>query len=55
MRRARVDTEDNVRIQVPNSQILNGVVENYTLNPLRRVEVIACPERRQSPSSSRAA
>jgi hypothetical protein len=36
----RVDTEDNIRIQVPNSQILNGVVENYTLNPLRRVEVM---------------
>ncbi len=36
----RVDTEDNIRIQVPNSQILNGVVENYTLNPLRRVEVL---------------
>jgi small-conductance mechanosensitive channel len=35
-----VDTEDNIRIQVPNSQILNGVVENYTLNPLRRVEVM---------------
>jgi small-conductance mechanosensitive channel len=36
----RVDTEDNIRIQVPNSQILNGVVENYTRNPLRRVEVM---------------
>ena len=42
-------------IQVPNSQIFNGVVENFTLNPLRRVEVFVMTSTASSVSDTRAA
>ena len=35
----RIDTFDNRRVIIPNSQVFNGVIENYTFNAVRRVDV----------------
>ncbi len=35
----RLDTFDNRRIIIPNSQVFNGVIENLTFNPVRRVDI----------------
>ncbi len=35
-----LDTGDNVRIIIPNSQISSDVVKNYSFNPTRRVDLV---------------
>ncbi len=35
----RIDTFDNRRVIIPNSQVFNGVIENVTFNPVRRVDI----------------
>jgi len=35
-----LDTGDNVRIVIPNSQISSDVVKNYSFNPTRRVDLV---------------
>lgn len=44
-----------IAAQVPNSQIFNGVIENFTLNPLRRVEVFIMTAPTESVPETRAA
>ena len=34
-----LDTLDNRRIFVPNSEVIGGTIENYTRNPVRRVDI----------------
>lgn len=35
----RLDTFDNRRVIIPNAQVFNGVIENVTFNPIRRVDI----------------
>lgn len=35
----RIDTFDNRRVIIPNAQVFNGVIENVTFNPIRRVDI----------------
>lgn len=35
----RLDTPDNVRITVPNSEVFGNVIKNYHANPTRRVDL----------------
>lgn len=34
-----LNTLDNRRIFVPNSEVIGGIIENYTRNPVRRVDI----------------
>jgi small conductance mechanosensitive channel len=36
-----LDAPDNVRVIVGNSQVLGGVIQNFSTNPSRRVELVA--------------
>ncbi|HTL46641.1 MAG TPA: mechanosensitive ion channel domain-containing protein [Verrucomicrobiae bacterium] len=35
-----LNTADNVRIIIPNSQIMGNTIKNYSCNPLRRVDLV---------------
>jgi len=35
-----LSSPDNVRIIIPNSQILSGNIDNYSVNPTRRVDLV---------------
>lgn len=50
----RMDTFDNRRIIIPNSQVFNGVIENFTYNPVRRVDINVGVEYRTDLAKARA-
>ncbi|RME26691.1 MAG: mechanosensitive ion channel family protein [Deltaproteobacteria bacterium] len=36
----KLDTPDNVRVLVPNSQVFGQVIQNYSSNDLRRIDLV---------------
>jgi small conductance mechanosensitive channel len=50
-----IDTPDNRRVYVPNTAIGSGAIENYSANPLRRVDIPVSIDASEDIDSSRSA